>query len=157
MDKKESTDSIKIDSMIACMLKDAGPNRRNVIMRIIEMAKRENYQLEPTGAGFHVCLSLNGHKIKMIQVWAGGLDQHKDQVLETRRQWISEFIDISEIDERTLNKDLQNGNFTPIFGEKNNFTLDFREGRKMFSEENGLMKMENSIVALANTIKKSAI
>ena len=145
--------SDEIRSIIGPVLTTTGNNGKRMVESILKMVKNDpDLYLKPTEHGFHVCMKLNGEEIKLVQVW-GRLDQAKSDIIETRRQWLPESLQMGNENYRTIAQLFLTANFNPTGGKYCNYRLNFDDERKMQFDDQVLNKVEKAIVGLKQVIK----
>jgi hypothetical protein len=142
----------EIRSIIAPVSTTTGKNGKRMVESILGMIEiNPELYLKPTEHGFHVCMKLNGEEIKLVQVW-GKLDQSKSDIIETRRQWLPESLQMSNENYRTIAQLFLTANFNPTGGKYRNYALHFDDERTMRFDEQMLGKVSKAIVGLKDVI-----
>jgi hypothetical protein len=148
--------SDEIRSIIEPVLTSTGVNGKRMVESILKMMEQEpDLFLRPTAHGFHVCMKLDAEEIKLVQVW-GKLDQAKSDIIETRRQWIPESLQMSNEGYRMIAQLFLSANFDPSGGRYRNYALHFGDERKMKFDDQVISKIGKAIVGLKNLIKETS-
>jgi hypothetical protein len=154
MESSETIVSDEIRSITGPVSATTGNNGKRMVESILKMiANDPDLYLKPTEHGFHVCMKLNGEEIKLVQVW-GRLDQAKSDIIETRRQWLPESLQMGNENYRTIAQLFLTANFNPTGGKYRNYALHFDDDRTMRFDEQMLGKVSKAIVGLKDVIKQ---
>jgi hypothetical protein len=157
--ESENSDAIisdQIRSIIGPVITTTGINGRRMVESILKMLETNpDLYLKPTTHGFHVCMKLNGEEIKLIQIW-GRLDQAKTDIMETRRQWLPESLQLGNEEYRKIAQLFLTANFTPVGGKYRNYSLHFEDARKLQFNDSVIGKVIKAIVGLKDMIKESS-
>jgi hypothetical protein len=152
MENSEVIVSDEIRSIIGPVSTTTGKNGKRMVESIIGMIQSHpDLYLKPTEHGFQVCMKLNGEEIKLAQVW-GRLDQTKSDIIETRRQWLPESLQLSNENYRTIAQLFLTANFNPTGGKYRNYALHFDDERTMRFDDQMLGKVSKAIVGLKDVI-----
>jgi hypothetical protein len=153
-DNSEPITSDEIRSIIGPVLTTTGSNGKRMVESILKtIESNPDLYLKPTEQGFHVCMKLNGEEIKLVQIW-GRLDQTKSDIIETRRQWLPESLQMSNENYRTIAQLFLTANFNPTGGKYRNYALHFDDERKMKFDDSVLNKVGKAIVGLKDVINE---
>jgi hypothetical protein len=154
MEKSGAIASDEIRSIIGPVLTTTGNNGKRMVESILRMIENDHdLYLKPTEHGFHVCMELSGEEIKLVQVW-GRLDQAKSDIIETRRQWLPESLQMSNENYRTIAQLFLTANFKPTSGKYRNYRLHFDDERTMRFDDQMLGKVSKAIVGLKDVINE---
>ena len=156
MENNGAIASDEVRSIIGPVMTTTGNNGKRMVESILKMMEQEpDLFLRPTEHGFHVCMKLNAEEIKLVQVW-GKLEQAKSDIIETRRQWLPESLQMSNEGYRMIAQLFLSANFDPSGGRYRNYSLHFGDERKMKFDDQVLSKIVKAIVGLKEVINKSA-
>lgn len=143
--------SDEMGSIINPVWTTTGHNGELIVGMILKMLEKESdLFLKSTEKGFHVCLKLNGKVVKLVQVW-GMLEQETSDLIETRRQWLSEFVELDRDDDIQIARLFKD--FKPTGGNFQNYSFHFGDERKIEFNEAMSEKIENAITGLASFVK----
>jgi hypothetical protein len=143
-------------SIIAPVMTTTGTNGKRIVESFLRMIEADHdLFLTPTKEGFHVCMKLNGADIKLIQIW-GKLDQTKSDILETRRQWLPESLQLTNESYRRIAQLFLTANFTPNGGKYRNYQLHFQDERKLQFDDSVIGKVTRTITGLKEVIVENS-
>ncbi|HEY3420642.1 MAG TPA: hypothetical protein VGK23_08835 [Methanomassiliicoccales archaeon] len=147
--------SDEVRSIIGPVLTTTGSNGKRMVESILKILEdNPDIYLKPTTQGFHVCMKWNGEEIKLIQIW-GRLDPTKTDIMETRRQWLPESLQLGNEEYRKIAQLFLTANFTPVGGKYRNYSLHFEDARKLQFNDTVIDKVGKAIVGLKDVIKES--
>ena len=149
--------SDEIRSIIGPVVTTSGINGKRMVESILKMLEQDHdLYLKPTEFGFHVCMKLNGEEIKLVQIW-GRLDHTKSDIIETRRQWIPESLQMSSENFRQIAQLFLTANFKPVGGKYRNYSLHFEDARKLKFDDAVITKVIKAIIGLKNVIQVQSV
>jgi hypothetical protein len=144
-------------SIISPVVTTSGENGKRMVESILKMLEQDHdLYLKPTELGFHVCMKLNGEEIKLVQIW-GRLDQTKSDIIETRRQWIPESLQMNGENHRAIAQLFLTANFKPVGGKYRNYSLHFEDARKLKFDDAVISKVMKAIVGLKDVINTRSV
>ncbi len=82
------------------------------------------------------------------------MDQTKSDIIETRRQWLPESLQMTNENYRTIAQLFLTANFNPTGGKYRNYALHFDDKRKMKFDDSVLNKVGKAIVGLKDVINE---
>ena len=149
--------SDEIRSIIDPVVSTSGTNGKRMVESILKMLEQDHdLYLKPTELGFHVCMKLNGEEIKLVQIW-GRLDQTKSDIIETRRQWIPESLQMGPENFRQIAQLFLTANFKPVGGKYRNYSLHFEDARKLKFDDSVISKVMKAIIGLKEVIETQSV
>ena len=144
-------------SIIGPVVTTSGINGKRMVESILRMLEQDHdLYLKPTEFGFQVCMKLDGEEIKLVQIW-GRLDQTKSDLIETRRQWIPESLQMSNENLRAIAQLFLTANFKPLGGKYRNYGLHFEDARKLKFDDAVISKVMKAIVGLKDVIRTRSV
>ena len=146
-----------IRSIIGPVVTTSGVNGKRLVESILKLLEQDHdLYLKPTEFGFQVCMKLDGEEIKLVQIW-GRLDQTKSDLIETRRQWIPESLQMSSENFRAIAQLFLTANFKPLGGKYRNYGLHFEDARKLKFDDAVISKVMKAIVGLKDVIRTRSV
>ena len=145
-------------SIIAPVLTTTGNNGKRMVESILKMIEEDpdhNMFVSPSKEGFHVSMRLNGAEIKLLQIW-GKLDPTKSDIMETRRQWLPESLQLDNEAYRRIAQLFLTANFTPMGGKYRNYSLHFQDERKLQFNDTVIAKVTRAIAGLKAIILENS-
>lgn len=130
-----------------------GPNGQRVLDMLDAMKqKRRDIKYEPTDGGFHVSVETKKGLVKVIQVW-GEMKNTDSQRIETRQQWYSDSLGLSEEDKKWIFLKLRRNLFSETTGEKYNAKLNFDEDCAIFTPDD-LSRIQKALEEVIDQLKE---
>lgn len=154
MENDSAITSDEIQSIVGPVLTTTGNNGKRMVESILKIVENDpDLFLMPTNLGFYVCMRANGEDIKLVQVW-GKMDQPKSDIIETRRQWLPESLQLNNEEHRKIAQLFLTANFDPAGGKYKNYALHFDDERTMRFDDQVLGKIGKAIVGLKELLKE---
>ena len=134
------------------VVQTVGPNGKAIVDRLVVWKEqRKDIEFSETEVGFHVCLRTKQELIPLIQVW-GKLNQPTSQVIETRKQWFPNDLELTKDEEKDIFLLFRKANFKRTSGPYLNLRFSFGEEKNPFLKV-GPTQLDNLEKALNRTIE----